>query len=66
MEQLKKKKEEESKKINTLSWRELAVNDIYRVNGMKEVADSGSQFGGDSVVLQMTSMAGLEINVWAT
>ena len=64
-EQLKKKNNEEEKRVKTFPWRDLTVNDIYRIDSMKEIADS-SQFGSNSATLQMTTTAGLAINVWAT
>ncbi len=64
-EQLKKKNDEEEKRMKTLPWRDLVVNDIYRIIGMKEIADCG-QFGGDATTLQMTTSTGLTISVWAT
>ena len=64
-EQLKKKNDEEEKRMKTLPWRDLTVNDIYRIDSMKEIADCG-QFDRNSTILQMTTAAGLTINVWAT
>jgi hypothetical protein len=63
-EQLKKKSDEDEKRMETLPWRELTVKDIYRIDSMKEIADCG-KFGDIGVVLQMTTAAGLTINVWA-
>ena len=40
-EQLKKKNDEEEKRMKTLSWRDLTVNGIYRIDSMKEIADCG-------------------------
>ena len=64
-EQLKKKNDEEEKRMKTLPWRDLTVNDIYRIDSMKEIADCG-QPGRNSTILQMTTGAGLTIKVWAT
>ena len=64
-EQLKKKNDEEEKRMKILPWRDLTRKDIYRIDSMKEIADCG-QFGRNSTILQMTTAAGLTINVWAT
>ena len=64
-EQLKKKNDEEEKRMKTLPWRDLTVKDIYRIDSMKEIADCG-QFSRNSTTLKMTTAAGLAINVWAT
>ncbi len=65
-EQLKKKKDAEEKRMKTIAWKELAVGDIYRIDGASEI-DGYSQFaGGNSMLLDVTSEAGLKINVWAT
>ncbi len=63
--QLQKKKDGEEAKMKTVNWRELEVDAIYRIDGMEELTDS-SQFGGTSMLLKMTTAAGLAINVWAT
>lgn len=64
-EQLKKKNDEEDKRKKTLPWRDLTVKEFYRIDSMKEIANCG-QFGGNAMTLEMTTAAGLTINVWAT
>ncbi len=63
--QLQKKKDGEVAKMKTVNWRELEVDAIYRIDGMEEITDC-SQFGVTSMLLKMTTAAGLAMSVWAT
>ncbi len=51
--------------MKAVYWRDLKVNDIYRIDDMIEIVDC-NQFDGNSMMLKMTTGAGLTINVWAT
>jgi hypothetical protein len=58
-----KKKESQRALTRIMTWKELTVNEIYRIDAMRIVPDG---MYGDSTVLTIATATGKILQVWAT
>ena len=54
---------EKMNKGNAIPWRDLPVNNVYKVEAIQKVTNT--KFG-DAAILQLRTIDGVEIEVWAT